>query len=61
MTAPTDHPHRLRPQRSLDLPDLRRALEGWLQQGWLPVTLGNRVLRSETAPLAALAYLMLRG
>ena len=32
-----------------------------LQQGWLPVTLGNRVLRSETAPLAALAYLMLRG
>lgn len=36
MTAPTDHPHRLRPQRSLDLPDLRRALEGWLQQGWLP-------------------------
>lgn len=36
MTAPTDRPHPLRPQRSLDLPELRRALEGWLQQGWLP-------------------------
>jgi 16S rRNA (uracil1498-N3)-methyltransferase len=32
-----------------------------LQAGWQPVQLGPRVLRSETAPLAALAFLTLRG
>ena len=32
-----------------------------LAQGFAPVTLGPRVLRSETAPLACLSYLMLAG
>ena len=32
-----------------------------LAKGFLPVTLGQRVLRSETAPLACLSYLMLTG
>ncbi len=32
-----------------------------LAQGFTPVTLGQRVLRSETAPLACLSYLMLMG
>ena len=32
-----------------------------LAQGFAPVTLGQRVLRAETAPLACLSYLMLAG
>ncbi|MGB4115280.1 MAG: 16S rRNA (uracil(1498)-N(3))-methyltransferase [Polaromonas sp.] len=32
-----------------------------LAKGFAPVTLGQRVLRSETAPLACLSYLMLMG
>jgi 16S rRNA (uracil1498-N3)-methyltransferase len=32
-----------------------------IAQGFAPVTLGQRVLRSETAPLACLSYLMLTG
>lgn len=32
-----------------------------LAQGFAPVTLGQRVLRSETAPLTCLSYLMLTG
>ena len=32
-----------------------------LAKGFFPVTLGQRVLRSETAPLACLSYLMLTG
>ena len=32
-----------------------------LAHGFAPVTLGQRVLRSETAPLACLSYLMLAG
>ena len=32
-----------------------------LAKGYMPVTLGQRVLRSETAPLACLSYLMLTG
>jgi 16S rRNA (uracil1498-N3)-methyltransferase len=32
-----------------------------LAEGFAPVTLGQRVLRSETAPLACLSYLMLTG
>ncbi len=40
---------------------LTSAEEDWaLAQGFVPVTLGPRVLRAETAPLAALAALTLR-
>jgi 16S rRNA (uracil1498-N3)-methyltransferase len=35
--------------------------EAALARGWLPVQLGPRVLRAETAPLAALAHLVLRA
>ena len=32
-----------------------------LGRGWTPVSLGARTLRADTAPLAALAWLMLQS
>lgn len=36
MNAHPDRPAGLNPKHSLDLLELRRTLDGWLQQGWLP-------------------------